>query len=33
MEKNITKVKILGIEYKIVCPPKEARLVEEAAVY
>ena len=33
MDKNITKVKILGMEYKIVCPPDEARLVEEAAVY
>ena len=33
MEKNITSVKILGMEYKISCLPEEASQVEEAAVY
>ncbi len=33
MEKNVTSVKILGMEYKISCLPEEAPLVEEAAVY
>ena len=33
MEKNITSVKILGMEYKISCLPEEASHVEEAAVY
>ena len=33
MEKNITSVKILGMEYKISCLPEEASQVEEAAIY
>jgi len=33
MEKNITSVKILGMEYKISCLPEEASQVKEAAVY
>lgn len=31
MEKNITKVKILGAEYQISCPPEESKQVKEAA--
>ena len=33
MEKNITKVKILGLEYKISCPPEESDQVKDAAKY
>ena len=31
MEKNITKVKILGLEYSISCKPEESEQVKEAA--
>ena len=33
MEKNITKVKILGQEYKISCPPEESDQVKNAAKF
>ena len=33
MEKNITKVKILGLEYKISCPPEESDQVKDAAIF
>ena len=33
MEKNITKVKILGQEYKISCPPEESDKVKDAAKF
>ena len=33
MEKNITKVKILGQEYKISCPPEESDQVKDAAKF
>ena len=33
MEKNITKVKILGQEYKISCPPEESDRVKDAAKF
>jgi cell division protein ZapA len=33
MDKNITKVKILGMEYKISCPPKDSDQVKEAAKF
>ena len=33
MEETVTKVKILGVEYQIVCPPEEKEQVKEAAVY
>ena len=33
MEKNITKVKILGQEYKISCPPEQSDQVKEAAKF
>ena len=33
MEKNITKVKILGLEYKISCPPEESDQVKDAAKF
>ena len=33
MEKNITKVKILGQEYKISCPPEEGDQVKNAAKF
>ena len=31
MEKNVTKVKILGQEYKISCPPEESDQVKNAS--
>ena len=33
MERNITKVKILGAEYQISCPPEESKQVKEAAIF
>jgi len=33
MEKNVTKVKILGQEYKISCPPEESDQVKNAAKF
>ena len=33
MEKNITKVKILGQDYKISCPPEESDQVKDAAKF
>ncbi len=33
MDKNITKVKILGQEYKISCPPEESDQVKDAAKF
>ena len=33
MEKNITKVKILGLQYKISCPPEESDQVKDAAKF
>ena len=33
MEKNITKVKILGLEYSISCKPEEGEQVKEAAKF
>ena len=33
MDKNITKVKILGAEYQISCPPEESNQVKEAAKF
>ena len=33
MENNITKVKILGQEYKISCPPEESSQVKDAAKF
>ena len=33
METNITKVKILGQEYKISCPPEESDQVKDAAKF
>ena len=33
MEKNVTKVKILGQEYKISCPPEESDQVKDAAKF
>ena len=33
MDKNITKVKILGMEYKISCPPEDSDQVKEAAKF
>ena len=33
MDKNIIKVKILGMEYKISCPPEERDQVREAAKF
>ena len=33
MEKNITKVNILGQEYKISCPPEESNQVKDAAKF
>ena len=33
MERNITKVKIIGAEYQISCPPEESKQVKEAAIF
>ena len=33
MDKNITKVKILGAEYQISCPPDESAQVKDAAKF
>ena len=33
MEKNVTKVKILGQQYKISCPPEENNQVQNAAKF
>tara|TARA_Y100000590_G_scaffold96351_1_gene109476 strand:- start:2552 stop:2854 length:303 start_codon:yes stop_codon:yes gene_type:complete len=33
VDKNITKVKILGQEYKISCPPEESDQVKDAAKF
>lgn len=33
MERNITKVRILGAEYQISCPPEESKQVKEAAIF
>ena len=33
MERNITKVKILGAEYQISCLPEESKQVKEAAIF
>ena len=33
MSKETTTVKILGTNYKIACPPEEAKEVKKAAVF